>query len=63
MFYYITFEGEKYYPENNEVKLTGLDYDATYHYTAFITTSTGETFYGEEQMFSIGRAQRGHMIL
>ena len=32
--------------------LTGLDYNATYHYVAFVTTSEGETFYGEEQVFS-----------
>ena len=32
--------------------LTGLDYGSTYHYVAFVTTSEGETFYGEEQVFS-----------
>jgi len=32
--------------------LTGLDYNATYHYVAFVTTSAGETYYGEEQMFT-----------
>lgn len=32
--------------------LTGLEYNSTYHYVAFATTSAGETFYGEEQMFT-----------
>lgn len=32
--------------------LTGLEYNTTYHYVAFATTSTGETYYGEEQMFT-----------
>ena len=32
--------------------LTGLEYGSTYHYAAFATTSKGETFYGEEQMFT-----------
>lgn len=31
--------------------LTGLDYNSTYHYIAFATTSAGDTYYGEEQMF------------
>lgn len=34
--------------------LTGLDYNSTYHYLAFVTTSEGETFYGEEQIFQTG---------
>ena len=34
--------------------LTGLSYSSTYHYVAFATTSEGETFYGEEQMFETG---------
>ena len=34
--------------------LTGLDFNTTYHYAAFVTTSEGETFYGEEQVFSTG---------
>ena len=34
--------------------LTGLDYNATYHYVAFVTTAEGDTFYGEEQMFETG---------
>ena len=32
--------------------LTGLEYNTTYHYVAFVTTSEGDTFYGEEQVFS-----------
>lgn len=31
--------------------LTGLDYNSTYHYVAFVKTTMGETFYGEERMF------------
>lgn len=34
--------------------LTGLDFNTTYHYAAFVTTSEGETFYGEEQVFLTG---------
>ena len=34
--------------------LTGLDYNSTYHYLAFVTTAEGDTYYGEEQMFSTG---------
>ena len=32
--------------------LKGLEYNSTYHYIAFATTSTGETYYGDEQVFS-----------
>ena len=32
--------------------LTGLEYNSTYHYVAFATTTSGETYYGEEQMFT-----------
>lgn len=32
--------------------LKGLDYNSTYHYAAFATTVTGETYYGEEQSFT-----------
>ncbi len=32
--------------------LEDLDYETTYNYVAFVTTSEGETFYGEEQSFS-----------
>ena len=31
--------------------LEGLDYDTEYCYMAFVTTSEGETFYGEPQTF------------
>lgn len=34
--------------------LTGLDYNSTYHYVAFVTTSEGDTYYGEEQVFETG---------
>lgn len=34
--------------------LTGLDYNSTYHYLAFATTSEGNTYYGEEQVFETG---------
>lgn len=37
-----------------EAQLTGLDYETTYCYVAFVKTSEGETFYGEEQTFSTG---------
>ena len=37
-----------------EVELTGLDYGTTYHYAAYVTTSEGETFYGEEKTFQTG---------
>lgn len=39
--------------------LTALDYNSTYHYAAFVTTSTGETFYGEELAFSTGEDPTG----
>ena len=32
--------------------LEDLEYETTYNYVAFVTTSEGETFYGEEQSFS-----------
>ena len=32
--------------------LTGLDYDSEYSIVAFVTTTTGETFYGEERKFT-----------
>ena len=32
--------------------LEGLEYETTYNYVAFVTTSEGETFYGELQTFS-----------
>ncbi len=37
-----------------EANLTGLDYETTYTYVAYVTTSEGETFYGEEQTFTTG---------
>ena len=32
--------------------LKGLEYNSTYHFIAFATTSSGETYYGDEQMFA-----------
>ena len=32
--------------------LEGLEYNKTYSYVAFVTTETGETFYGEIQNFT-----------
>ncbi len=37
-----------------EASLTGLEYNATYCYVAYVTTSEGETFYGEQQSFTTG---------
>ena len=37
-----------------EASLTGLSYETTYTYVAYVTTSEGETFYGEEQTFTTG---------
>ena len=34
--------------------LEGLNYNTTYNYVAFMTTSDGETYYGEQQTFTIG---------
>lgn len=34
-----------------KAELTGLAYNTEYSYVAFVTTSEGETFYGEEQTF------------
>lgn len=39
--------------------LVGLDYNATYHYAAFVTTAEGDTFYGEEQSFATGEDPSG----
>ena len=36
--------------------LEGLSYNTTYNYVAFMTTSDGETYYGEQQTFTIGEA-------
>ena len=35
-------------------ELTGLDYNSVYYYAAYVKTSTGETFYGEQRSFTIG---------
>ena len=35
-------------------RLTGLNGGRTYHYVAFVTTSKGVTYYGEEQTFTVG---------
>ena len=37
-----------------EASLTGLDFESTYCYVAFVTTTEGETFYGEVQTFQTG---------
>ena len=42
-----------------EVSLTNLEYGSTYEYVAFVTTSKGETFYGEVQSFSTGEDPTG----
>lgn len=39
--------------------LTGLDYNSTYHYVAFVTTIEGETLYGEVHAFTIGEDPTG----
>ena len=35
-------------------ELTGLDYNSVYYYAAYVKTSTGETYYGEQRSFTIG---------
>jgi hypothetical protein len=42
-----------------EANLTGLEYETTYSYVAYVTTSEGETFYGEEKMFTTGENPDG----
>ena len=42
-----------------EANLTGLEYETTYKYVAYVTTSEGETFYGEEKMFVTGENPDG----
>lgn len=37
-----------------EAELTNLSYNTVYHYLAFVTTTEGETFYGDERMFTTG---------
>ena len=43
------------------VEITDLNYETEYHYVSFVTTSEGETFYGEEQIFTTdkGPTSRG----
>ena len=38
--------------------LTDLDYGATYNYLSFVTTSEGETFYGELKEFTTDEAEK-----
>ena len=40
-------------------ELTGLDYNSVYYYAAYVKTSTGETFYGEQRSFTIGENPTG----
>ncbi|MBR6121886.1 MAG: T9SS type A sorting domain-containing protein [Prevotella sp.] len=42
-----------------EAELTGLDYSSTYCYVAFVTTTEGETFYGEQQTLQTGEDVTG----
>ena len=42
-----------------EANLTGLDYNTEYCYVAYVTTSEGETFYGEEKRFMTGENPDG----
>ena len=42
-----------------EANLTGLEYETTYKYVAYVTTSEGETFYGEEKRFVTGENPDG----
>lgn len=37
-----------------EAELSDLDFEADYNYVTFVTTSEGETFYGEERTFTTG---------
>lgn len=39
--------------------LTGLDFESTYCYVAFVTTTENETFYGEQQTFATGHNPTG----
>lgn len=43
--------------------LTGLSTETTYSYVAFVTTSEGETFYGEQQTFLAGEDDVTIMLL
>lgn len=40
-------------------KLSGLDYETDYYCIAFVTTSEGTVFYGEQQAFRTGEAPTG----
>ncbi|MBR5963939.1 MAG: leucine-rich repeat domain-containing protein [Bacteroidaceae bacterium] len=42
-----------------ETTITDLDYETTYHYVAFVTTSEGESYYGEELSFTTGEDLTG----
>jgi len=46
-----------------ETTLSGLDYDTQYTYVAYVTTSEGETFTGEEQTFTTGADPTGVEML
>ena len=51
-----TVEAEGYLME---ALLTGLDHSSEYCYVAFVKTSEGETFYGEQRTFTTGEAPTG----
>ena len=42
-----------------EANLTNLEYETTYTYVAYVKTSEGETFYGEERTFTTPEAPTG----
>lgn len=42
-----------------EAELIGLSYETTYSYVAFVTTSEGETFYGDIRQFTTGSNPTG----
>ena len=44
-------------------ELTGLDYNSVYYYAAYVKTSTGETFYGEQRSFTIGENPTGIIVV
>ncbi len=44
-------------------ELTGLDYNSVYYYAAYVKTSTGETFYGEQRSFTIGDNPTGIIVV
>ncbi|MBR1687205.1 MAG: leucine-rich repeat domain-containing protein [Prevotella sp.] len=51
-----TVEAEGYVME---ASLTGLDHSSEYCYVAFVKTSEGETFYGEQRTFTTGEDTTG----